>query len=90
MQHKRVPRNNSHRDTMQRKPQMHTDGKGFSPARSNPNPASFLSLLFVTLALLGLSGCMADNPNETDMPWAAPASWEGTMPLPGGYMDRYQ
>ncbi|HRT28664.1 MAG TPA: hypothetical protein P5527_02625 [Kiritimatiellia bacterium] len=49
-----------------------------------------LCLLPVALALLGLAGCMADNPNETDMPWAAPAGWEGTMPLPGGYRDRYQ
>ncbi|MDR2850036.1 MAG: hypothetical protein LBW77_05795 [Verrucomicrobiota bacterium] len=49
-----------------------------------------LALLLTALALLALSGCIADNPNETDMPWAAPASWEGTMPLPGGYMDRYQ
>jgi hypothetical protein len=45
---------------------------------------------FAALALSFLSGCMVDNPNETDMPWAAPAGWEGTMPLPGGYMDRYQ
>ena len=42
------------------------------------------------LALLTLTGCMVDGPTETDMPWSAPASWEGTMPLPGGYMDRYQ
>lgn len=49
-----------------------------------------LCALLAAFALLGLAGCMVDNPNETDMPWAAPAGWEGTMPLPGGYMDRYQ
>ncbi len=49
-----------------------------------------LCALLAALGLLGLAGCMVDNPNETDMPWAAPAGWEGTMPLPGGYMDRYQ
>ena len=49
-----------------------------------------LCALLAAIALLGLAGCMVDNPNETDMPWAAPAGWEGTMPLPGGYMDRYQ
>ena len=69
---------------------MHTDENGFNLIRVNPNPARFLSFLFATLILLGISGCMADNPNETDMPWASPASWEGTMPLPGGYVDRYQ
>lgn len=48
-----------------------------------------LSALLAALALLGFTGCMADNPNETDMPWATPASWEGTMPLPGGITDRH-
>ena len=69
---------------------MKTDGYAFNHIHINPNHLRFLSLLFATLALSILSGCMADNPNETDMPWAAPASWEGTMPLPGGYVDRYQ
>ena len=50
----------------------------------------FGGILLLTLALSFLAGCMAANPNETDMPWAAPAGWEGTMPLPGGYIDRYQ
>lgn len=50
---------------------------------------AFLGLA-VLMALLALSGCMSDRPNETDMPWAAPAAWEGTIPLPGGYIDRYQ
>jgi len=42
------------------------------------------------LTLLTTAGCMSDSPSETDMPWSAPAAWEGSMPLPGGYMDRYQ
>lgn len=42
------------------------------------------------LALLITAGCMSDSPSETDMPWAAPAAWEGTIPLPGGYMNRYE
>lgn len=49
----------------------------------------FLGLL-VTLTTLAAAGCMNDKPGETDMPWSAPASWEGTMPMPSGYMDRYQ
>ncbi|HOE61069.1 MAG TPA: hypothetical protein P5125_05960 [Kiritimatiellia bacterium] len=51
--------------------------------------ASLGLALLPTLALL-LSGCMSDQPTETDMPWAAPAAWEGTMPLPGGFMNRYE
>ncbi len=47
------------------------------------------AMLMLAATLLMLTGCMADNPNETDMPWAAPAGWEGTMPLPGGYFERY-
>ena len=69
---------------------MTTDRLGFNLIRENPNHLRFLFVFLAALALLCLSGCMADNPNETDMPWAAPASWEGTMPLPGGYVDRYQ
>jgi ABC-type uncharacterized transport system auxiliary subunit len=37
-----------------------------------------------------LSGCMSYRPNDTEMPWSAPASWEGTMPLPGGMKDRFE
>jgi len=53
-------------------------------------PVRVLLGLAVWLALLAVTGCMSDSPSETDMPWSAPASWEGTMPLPGGYLDRYQ
>ena len=42
------------------------------------------------LALLSAAGCMAVGPTETDMPWSAPAAWEGSMPIPGGYMNRYE
>ena len=41
------------------------------------------------MVLLFVAGCMSDKPDETDMPWAAPASWEGTMPLPSGFSERY-
>ncbi len=37
-----------------------------------------------------LAGCMSYKPNDTEMPWSAPASWEGTMPLPGGMKDRFE
>ncbi len=40
------------------------------------------------LTLLTTAGCMTENPSETDMPWSAPAAWEGSMPLPGGFMNR--
>lgn len=40
------------------------------------------------LFLMLLSGCMSDRPSDTDIPWSAPAGWEGVMPLPGGFTDR--
>ncbi len=56
---------------------------------SSKPPAA--ALAFAALAALLLAaGCMHDNPAETDMPWSAPAAWEGTIPLPGSYLDRYQ
>lgn len=53
-------------------------------------PALVLLGLFALLTLLITAGCMSENPEETDMPWSAPASWEGTMPLPGGFMNRQE
>ncbi|MDD4102870.1 MAG: hypothetical protein PHU80_09625 [Kiritimatiellae bacterium] len=53
-------------------------------------PLTATLALVALVALLMATGCMHDSPAETDMPWSAPASWEGTIPLPGSYMDRYQ
>ncbi len=57
---------------------------------SSSKPATAALGFAALLALLSAAGCMVDQPCETDMPWSAPASWEGTMQLPSGYTDRYQ
>ena len=57
---------------------------------SSSRPATPLLGLGLLLLLLVCAGCMADRPADTDMPWSTPARWEGTLPLPGGYVDRYQ
>jgi len=57
---------------------------------SSSKPLAALFGWAALLALLAASGCMHDRPSDTDMPWSAPAAWEGTMPIPGGYVDRYQ
>lgn len=50
-----------------------------------------LGMLALALLLAMLSaGCIHDSPTETDMPWSAPSAWEGTIPLPSGFRDRYQ
>jgi hypothetical protein len=46
--------------------------------------------LVALLTLLITAGCMSESPAETDMPWSSPAAWEGTMPLPGGFMNRQE
>lgn len=40
-----------------------------------------LRLLLPVLCSLLLASCATHH--ETDLPWATPASWEGTMSLPG-------
>lgn len=55
---------------------------------SSPHPA-LLGLAGLILATLLAAGCMTDSPADTDIPWAAPAGWEGTMPLPSSYMNQY-
>ncbi len=51
--------------------------------------SKFLTLALL-LALMLLAGCIQDSPHDTDMPWAGPASWEGTMPLPGSIRNQYE
>jgi len=50
--------------------------------------ATGLFCFAIVLVLTFASGCASYSPSETDMPWSAPASWEGTMPLPSGYFNR--
>ena len=46
--------------------------------------------LAALLVFLFAAGCMSDRPMDTDLPWSTPATWEGTMPLPGGFSNRYE
>jgi hypothetical protein len=57
---------------------------------SSSKPLTATLTLAAWLVLLMAAGCMSDSPAETDMPWSAPAAWEGTIPLPGSYMNQYQ
>jgi hypothetical protein len=50
----------------------------------------FLVAFVGFMCMFVLAGCMSYEPNDTEMPWSAPASWEGTMPLPGGLKDRFE
>ncbi len=45
---------------------------------SSPRKSLF-AILLLTLALLGLSGCV-DTKQDSSIPWSRPASWEGRIP----------
>jgi hypothetical protein len=45
------------------------------------------ALLAFGVALV--SGCIADNAEDTDLPWASNKSWEGMAPIAPSMMDRY-
>ena len=43
-----------------------------------------VAALVIALVCLALQGCVTND--ETNMPWAAPAPGEGTMPLPSSLL----
>ena len=49
-----------------------------------------LSVLLGALALGLLAGCIADSPEDTELPWASNQRWEGMVPIIPTMMDRYE
>ncbi|GHB95552.1 hypothetical protein [Cerasicoccus arenae] len=43
-----------------------------------------IAAAFLTFTGLFLSGCESANPDESNLPWARPATWEGGAPGMGG------
>lgn len=39
----------------------------------------------VALSAAALAGCIADTAADRDLPWATNQTWEGMMPMPGGF-----
>ncbi len=37
------------------------------------------------LSAAALAGCIADTAADRDLPWATNQTWEGMMPMPGGF-----
>ena len=48
-----------------------------------------IKALAAALALVLLSGCIADTAEDTDLPWATSRNWEGIAPIAPSVMDRY-
>lgn len=48
-----------------------------------------LKIAIVCAGLALLSGCIADSPEDSDLPWASSKSWEGIAPIAPSVMDCY-
>lgn len=51
-----------------------------------------MDIVKIAAAIVGvalLSGCIADSPEDSDLPWASSKSWEGIAPIAPSVMDRY-
>lgn len=51
-----------------------------------------MDMLKIAVAFAGLAilaGCIADSPEDSDLPWASSKSWEGIAPISPSVMDRY-
>ena len=44
---------------------------------------------FAAAALAAVAGCIADNAEDTNLPWASNRGWEGIAPISPAMMDRY-
>lgn len=45
--------------------------------------------IFAAIAIIILSGCIADNAEDTALPWASNRGWEGIAPISPTMLDRY-
>ncbi|MBR1870447.1 MAG: hypothetical protein IJ802_01305 [Kiritimatiellae bacterium] len=48
-----------------------------------------LPLLLAVAAMAFLAGCIADTPEDSDLPWSQNKGWEGMVPLPAGALNQY-
>jgi hypothetical protein len=55
-------------------------GAGVSGVGDRPTRDTFLVLLALSVIACALSGCAT---SESEIPWNAPQSWEGTPAIPG-------
>lgn len=53
-------------------------------------PTKLAALLIAAALLVPLAGCIADAPEDSDLPWASNRSWEGMAPIAPSLMDRYE
>jgi len=51
--------------------------------------SSLTKVLLAAAAAALLAGCIADNAEDTNLPWASDRSWEGLAPIAPSVLDRY-
>lgn len=59
------------------------------PAAVEPLLRKTLFAGAAAMTLAAMSGCIADNAEDSDLPWASNKSWEGIAPIAPSVMDRY-
>ena len=52
--------------------------------------SSLIKAFLAAFALSVLVGCIADNAEDSNLPWASNRSWEGMVPVSSSLMDRYE
>lgn len=48
-----------------------------------------LLIAFAAGILAFAAGCIADTPEDSDLPWSQNKGWEGMIPLPAGALNQY-
>lgn len=48
-----------------------------------------LAPVALALGLGAVAGCLADNAEDTDLPWASSNSWEGMAPIAPSILNQY-
>ena len=51
--------------------------------------SSLTKAVLAAFALALLAGCIADTPEDTELPWSSNRPWEGLAPIAPSVMDRY-
>jgi len=52
--------------------------------------SSLIKSALAGFALALLAGCLADTPEDSDLPWSSNKGWEGIAPIAPTLMDRYE
>ena len=60
-----------------------------SSSQTNAFKQRLLKAFALAIVATTVAGCIADNAEDTDLPWASNKSWEGLAPISPTVMDRY-